>query len=138
MQKQRANAIMTKNDEMEAGFVENYTELSQKMHDIAVQLTTIDDAAKEMALLMATEAEADGYPDTPIDDYIEYALEDIADIPSADVAPVVRCKDCVFGVLFQNDNSGATARYCEAFTIERMVADNDFCSYGERKDNDTD
>ena len=47
-----------------------------------------EDAAKEMALLMATEAEADGYPDTPIDDYIEYALEDIADIPSADVAPV--------------------------------------------------
>ena len=47
-----------------------------------------DDAARVMAILMAAEAEADGYPDAPIDNYIEYALEDLEDIPPADVAPV--------------------------------------------------
>ena len=47
-----------------------------------------EDAARVMAILMAAEAEADGYPDAPIDNYIEYALEDLEDIPSADVAPV--------------------------------------------------
>lgn len=57
-------------------------------------------------------------------------------VPSADVAPVVRCEDCKFSELFQNDSSGVMARYCKAFTFERMVADNDFCSYGERKDDD--
>lgn len=46
------------------------------------------DAARVMAILMAAEAEADGYPDAHIDNYIEYALEDLEDIPSADVAPV--------------------------------------------------
>lgn len=50
--------------------------------------------------------------------------------------PLVRCKDCKFSELFQNDSSGVMARCCKAFTFERMVADNDFCSYGEREDND--
>ena len=60
----------------------------------------------------------------------------LMDIPSADVAPVVRCKDCKGSEVFQNDSSGVMARYCKAFTLKRMVADDDFCSYGERKDNE--
>lgn len=46
----------------------------------------------------------------------------LAEIPAADVAPVVRCKDC------QKFKTYAC----------RMVASgyNDFCSYGERKDGD--
>lgn len=50
---------------------------------------------------------------------------------------LVRCKDCKFSELFQNDSSGVMARYCKAFTFEQMVADNDYCSYGERKGGDT-
>lgn len=47
---------------------------------------------------------------------------------------VVRCKDCKMSEVFQNDSSGVMARYCNAFRLVRMVADDDYCSYGERKD----
>lgn len=54
----------------------------------------------------------------------------IDDILSADVAKVVRCKDCKYYV----------AQYCTRDIKGRtnmfyMCAD-DFCSYGERKDNE--
>lgn len=42
-----------------------------------------------------------------------------------DVAPVVRCKDCT-------QYNGH--RYCRY--TELIVLDNDFCCYGERKDNE--
>ena len=42
-----------------------------------------------------------------------------------DVVPVVRCKDC------KHYNGH---RYC--INIAETVLDDDFCSYGERKDND--
>lgn len=47
-----------------------------------------EDAVRRVAVLIAAEAESDGCEDQPMDNYIEYALEDLADIPSADVAPV--------------------------------------------------
>lgn len=47
-----------------------------------------EDAVRRIAVLMAAEAESDGCEDQPMDTYIEYASEDLADIPSADVAPV--------------------------------------------------
>ena len=54
-------------------------------------------------------------------------------IPPADAVEVVRCKDCVFSKVYQNDSSGVMGRFCEAFTQVRMVTDDDFCSYGERE-----
>ena len=55
--------------------------------------------------------------------------------PSADVTPVVRCKDCkhrgkmwgAFGIAYycRNDKSGLT---------QMLDYENDFCSYGERRD----
>lgn len=50
------------------------------------------------------------------------------------VKVVVRCKDCRFSEIFQNDSSGVMAMYCRAFTFERMVAEDDYCSYGERRE----
>lgn len=55
------------------------------------------------------------------------------DMPAADVAPVVRCKDC------QNwkRNVGLTDSpngHCFEHDID--TNGRDFCSYGERKDND--
>ena len=47
---------------------------------------------------------------------------------------IVFCKDCRFSEIFQNDSSGVMAMYCRAFTFERMVAEDDYCSYGERRD----
>lgn len=59
---------------------------------------------------------------------IELAIQTIKDTPTADVVEVVRCKDCRYYV----------AEYCTRDIKSRtnmfyMRAD-DFCSYGERKD----
>lgn len=53
---------------------------------------------------------------------------DIENFPTADVAPVVRCKDCVFS---QSDGwvCGGTALMPQHRTFP-----NSFCSFGERKD----
>lgn len=58
---------------------------------------------------------------------------EILSLPAADVAPVVRCKDC------QNwkRNVGLTDSpngHCFEHDID--TNGRDFCSYGERKDND--
>lgn len=58
----------------------------------------------------------------------------IAAFPAADVAPVVRCKDCVH---WDDDpdtygtDCGPKGKCMKSF--ETMCAD-DFCSYGEKKD----
>lgn len=56
--------------------------------------------------------------------------------PTIDAVEVVRCKDCMFSEVYQNDSSGVMGRFCEAFTQVRMVTDDDYCSYGERKETD--
>lgn len=55
-------------------------------------------------------------------------------IPAADVAPVVRCKDCKY---WQDNNDGYPHEECRWGHGETPDAD-DFCSYGERKDGDSD
>lgn len=53
-----------------------------------------------------------------------YAAEQLLDeIPAADVAPVVRCKDC------KHEFGGS----CIICGFQKRKPD-DFCSYGERKD----
>ena len=47
-------------------------------------------------------------------------------IPAADVAPVVRCKDCKY-----NRGSKKCLNPDSFFAVPK---DDDFCSYGERKD----
>ena len=62
------------------------------------------------------------------------AMEIVASPAAADVAPVVRCKDCVH---WDDDpdtygaDDGPKGKCMKSF--ETMCAD-DFCSYGERKD----
>ena len=46
---------------------------------------------------------------------------------------VVRCKDCQHSTVVKNESSGVMARYCEAFTFARMMADDDYCSYGSQE-----
>ena len=59
-------------------------------------------------------------------------IDGIYDISSADVVPVVRCKDCVsFHYSGMGGDNGIT--YC-AKGIEMQPTD--FCSYGERKDDE--
>ena len=50
----------------------------------------------------------------------------LADIPAADVVPVVRCKDCKY-----NRGSKKCLNPDSFFAVPK---DDDFCSYGERKE----
>lgn len=59
--------------------------------------------------------------------------EVVYSIPIADVAPVVRCKDCKYSCI---DGNGCT---CEGYWYELSeyavpVKDDDFCSFGEPKE----
>lgn len=54
--------------------------------------------------------------------------------PAADVAEVVRCKDCKHYCSFYNECDEEHNHYTEEGF--REVYDNDFCSYGERKTDD--
>lgn len=50
------------------------------------------------------------------------------------VVPVVRCKDC----LYRNEYGDCTHKWwMDAEGWYKYVGDDDFCSYGERKDNDS-
>lgn len=68
-----------------------------------------------------------------------YAAEQLLDeIPAADVAPVVRCKDCKY---YNRSELLAPNKFCfrlkhptENRVIGYNFAPDDFCSSGERKD----
>lgn len=57
------------------------------------------------------------------------AIEIVASPPAADVAPVVRCKDCKHGY---EDTGGLCCSYGPC--VDCIVPEDFFCSYGERKD----
>lgn len=50
--------------------------------------------------------------------------------PAADVAPIVRCKDCTYSTLYEDSEGLYCTSICGLFT---RVMDDDYCSYGERK-----
>ena len=60
------------------------------------------------------------------------AIDMIEDAPAADVAPVVRCKDCCW----RGREECSMFYRCECGEQSTWETDNDFCSYGERKDNE--
>lgn len=58
----------------------------------------------------------------------------IKEHPTADVVPVVRCKDCkYYKPQTISVHWHSTKKYC-CRGIAVKVNDNDYCSYGERKD----
>lgn len=67
------------------------------------------------------------------------AMEIVASPSAADVAPVVRCKDCKWFA----DNNGGEWYGCQMFQVVRITPEDapkpdDFCSYGEQKDGGAD
>ena len=61
----------------------------------------------------------------------EGACEQIKSMPTIDAVPVVRCKDCV---MYQSSGkSGLNLGWCPVCSFVRWG--DDFCSYGERKEN---
>lgn len=73
------------------------------------------------------------------DNEVAYMLRDI---PSADVVEVVRCKDCKHWQAKpnedeeDNENNGFATWYDCDKTCHICGNGNDYCSYGERKDED--
>ena len=66
---------------------------------------------------------------------IEEALNIIDSLPTADVVPVVRCKDCVF---WDTESIGFSDEHiCKMHSIvavhSRYTNPTDYCSYGERR-----
>lgn len=57
----------------------------------------------------------------------------IATFPAADVAPVVRCKDCKHRGLVQEPCHGKSVDYCRIWDCTLRNLEATFCSYGERK-----
>lgn len=73
---------------------------------------------------------------------IESVLEYAENLPAADVVPVVRCKDCkyyrVSAMLAPNKFCFRLKHPVEDRPIGYNFAPDDFCSHGERKDDDSD
>ena len=79
----------------------------------------------------AVDAVLDVYCDTPdIDLTCEQFEAAILKITTADVAPVVRCKDC----RWRGREDCAMFYRCECGEHHTWETDNDFCSYGEKID----
>ena len=62
-------------------------------------------------------------------------VEDIENAPTIDAVGVVRCKDCKHYGYEPYDNGD---KCCVRWEEWIFPFENDFCSYGERKDNETD
>lgn len=68
----------------------------------------------------------------------DVVISDIKGMKAADVAPVVRCKDCKY---YRESRVLAPNKFCfrlnhptEPRKIGYNFGDDDFCSYGERRD----
>lgn len=61
------------------------------------------------------------------------AADAVIDCKSAYVQEVVRCKDCKY---LKYDRDFTTGRYCSLRNVNggKYCKDDDFCSYGKRKD----
>ena len=90
-----------------------------------------DYISRDMTIARLTKVEVTNRLATMTD-----AKREIAEMPAADVVPVVRCKDCIYEKDAKWNRKGF--RICPATHME--IVDDDFCSYGERKEknNDTD
>ena len=69
-------------------------------------------------------------------DSVAYDIRtNIRGLPTADVVPVVRCKDCKY---LEIDKGWREGRAClrKDPVDTHFCRDNDYCSYGERKDSD--
>jgi hypothetical protein len=73
-------------------------------------------------------------------EYRKSVLRIVDEQPTIDAAPVVRCKDCKHGESSVNalGESSCCCNNPDVGFYEWLLDEDDFCSYGERKDNGTD
>lgn len=72
-------------------------------------------------------------------DYIRLSKQErqakkmLDELPSADVVEVVRCKDCKYAEIHKEHN----VIFCEINELSGVwIKSDDYCSYGERKDDE--
>lgn len=64
--------------------------------------------------------------------YAQFVRAYVKEAPTADAVPVVRCRDCRCWTEWANGTGS-----CSRFALDWIGTDaDDFCSMGERKDND--
>lgn len=73
-----------------------------------------------------------------VDDVLEYYKKTISEAPTVDAVPVIRCKDCAHVNIEVRDYAMYLPKQCELYCEldELPVKPDDFCSYGERKEED--
>ena len=54
-------------------------------------------------------------------------------LPAVNAVEVIRCKDC----MYREEATVNTKGFLICPAIGMVITENDFCSYGERKDNET-
>jgi len=64
----------------------------------------------------------------------EMSEKEFDEFPTADVAPVVRCKDCKHKGWVQEPCHGKSVDYCKIWDCTLRNLEATFCSYGEQKD----
>lgn len=84
------------------------------------------EGAKELLRIWITDCVLDG--DNDAADCYRDCIDLLDSIPAADVAPVVRCKDC----RWRGREDCAMFYRCDCGEQHTWETDNDFCSYGER------
>ena len=72
----------------------------------------------------------------PFNAGVAFALTMVEYAPTIDAVPVVRCKDCKCSNVYQVDSDFKMERWCDGGFIPKSVQDDDYCSWGERKDNE--
>lgn len=65
--------------------------------------------------------------------HTNYIVGELNDIPAVDAVPVVRCKECVFWL---RDEGHGSSGECECGCNDGWWLPEDYCSCGERRDND--
>ena len=86
---------------------------------------------REVAIKAVEKADYTAIADDADSCKADYLREIIESVPTADVAPVVRCKDCKYAYI--NNFSAASGIVLCSSSMKAMQED-DFCSYGERMD----
>lgn len=68
--------------------------------------------------------------DPAVAQYANAVYYNLQNLPAADVVEVVRCKDCIW----RGREECAMFYRCDCGEQHTWETDNDFCSYGERRD----
>ena len=79
---------------------------------------------------ISREAALTALQDSDLFNTTERQLRAIRELPAADVAEVVRCKDCCW----RGIEECAMFYRCECSEQHTWETDNDFCSYGKRRE----